>query len=227
MADDEAADEAGSGVCSNSSKYEENDTEALQSSSTDFSEAVSSINQQSKSRWSLSEDTLLRSLKEANDNLSWVDIGKSLNRGKSECKGARMEDSAECRTPAPTKTTADGDSKTAASYGKQMAIGQVSHISVEDLAEIQYQKRYWHEYIGRYLYPASIRIEPDAHFSQSDCHVLGMIDARYQRMRWLETQARFYNETGRMVPLEVIRRKCDAAVRTESNIADWLERINN
>ncbi|TQW11211.1 hypothetical protein IF2G_02153 [Cordyceps javanica] len=186
MADDEAADEAGSGVCSNSSKYEENDTEALQSSSTDFSEAVSSINQR-----------------------------------------ARMEDSAECRTPAPTKTTADGDSKTAASYGKQMAIGQVSHISVEDLAEIQYQKRYWHEYIGRYLYPASIRIEPDAHFSQSDCHVLGMIDARYQRMRWLETQARFYNETGRMVPLEVIRRKCDAAVRTESNIADWLERINN
>ncbi|PQK11734.1 hypothetical protein BB8028_0003g03580 [Beauveria bassiana] len=213
-----------------------------------------------KSGWSLSEDSLLRSMKEANDGLSWEEIGKSLNRGKTECKSrwkvirnqpkqdALPEDgsngNAEHEAPSPTEaddgTAAEADGKTAGDADPintpppdqrvDEAADKVSRPHGEDdLSEHERQKQYWHRHIGRHLYPASIRIEPDAHFSQGDCRVLEMIDARYGSMRWLEAQARFYNETGRMVPLEVIRRKCEDATvrRTEADIDGWLESISD
>ncbi|KAM0670471.1 hypothetical protein ACQRIU_000866 [Beauveria bassiana] len=218
-----------------------------------------STNIKDKSGWSLSEDSLLRSMKEANDGLSWEEIGKSLNRGKNECKSrwkvirnqtkqdALPEDgsngNAEHEAPSPTEAdegaAAEADGKTAGDVDPNNtppdqrvdeAADKVSRPHDEDdLSEHERQKQYWHRHIGRHLYPASIRIEPDAYFSQGDCRVLEMIDARYGSMRWLETQARFYNETGRMVPLEVIRRKCEDATvrRTEADIDGWLESISD
>lgn len=200
------------------------------------------------SGWSLSEDVLLRSMKEASDGLSWEDIGKSLNRGKGECKSRwkvikdeslqdkPSEDEAKetaeqgKQAPAGAKASTKDDSKAPAPADGNgatdgAAIGLLRS-SLEDLAENDCQKQYWREHIGRHLYPASIRVEPDAHFSRGDCLVLEMIDARYRSTRWQEIQARFFNETGRMVPLEVIRRKCeDAAARTEADIAGWLDSI--
>ncbi|KAM3545597.1 hypothetical protein ARSEF1564_001412 [Beauveria bassiana] len=209
-----------------------------------------STNTKDKSGWSLSEDSLLRSMKEANDGLSWEEIGKSLNRGKTECKSrwkvirnqpkqdTLPEDgsngSAEHEAPSPTeadgKTAEDADPNTPPDQRVDEAADKVPRPHDEDdLSEHERQKQYWHRHIGRHLYPASIRIESDAHFPQSDCRVLEMIDARYGSMRWLEAQARFYNETGRMVPLEVIRRKCEDATvrRTEADIDGWLESISD
>ncbi|KAM3516029.1 hypothetical protein MY11210_000311 [Beauveria gryllotalpidicola] len=201
-----------------------------------------------KSGWSLSEDSLLRSMKEANDGLSWEEIGKSLNRGKNECKSrwkaikgqpkqeplpeAGSNGNAEHETPSPAEadgtTAGDADPNTPDHRVEAAADAVVSRQPRDDLSEHERQKRYWHRHIGRHLYPASIRVQPDAHFSQSDCRVLEMIDARYGSMRWLEAQARFYNETGRMVPLDVIRRKCeDATARTEADIDSWLESISD
>lgn len=204
---------------------------------------------ENKSVWSLSEDVLLRSMKEAGDGLSWEDIGKSLNRGKGECKSRwkvikdqplqdkSLEDEAKetggqgKHAPTEAKAAAkDHDSQASAPADEKGetdgAANGLLRSSLEDLTEHERQKQYWREHIGRHLYPASIRVEPDAHFSQSDCLVLEMIDARYQSMRWQEAQARFYNETGRMAPLEVIRRKCeDAAARTEADISGWLDSI--
>ncbi|KAM3429541.1 hypothetical protein MY4824_008195 [Beauveria thailandica] len=211
-----------------------------------------------KSGWSLSEDSLLRSMKEADDGLSWEEIGKSLNRGKNECKSrwkviknhqpaqeALPEDGldgddAKQDQKAPSPTEADDEKTAKVSTPNQQVVEASADAEVvaarqprdddDDLmSEHERQKRYWHRHIGRHLYPASVRIEPDAHFSQSDCRVLEMIDARHGSVRWLEAQARFYNETGRMVPLDVIRRKCEdgAAVRTEADIDGWLEGISD
>lgn len=200
------------------------------------------------SGWSLSEDVLLRSMKEASDGLSWEDIGKSLNRGKGECKGRwkfikdeplqdkPSEDEAKetarqaKQAPARAKASTKDDSKAPAPADETRATGGAVNgllrSSLEDLVENDCQRQYWREHIGRRLYAASIRVEPDAHFSRGDCLVLEMIDARYRSTRWQEIQARFFNETGRMVPLEVIRRKCeDAATRTEADIAGWLDSI--
>ncbi|KAM3500033.1 hypothetical protein MY10362_006768 [Beauveria mimosiformis] len=216
------------------------------------------------SGWSLSEDSLLRSMKEADDGLSWEEIGKSLNRGKNECKGrwkviknhqpAQEEtlpedgfdgdDAKHQKAPSPTeaddeKTANDSNTPNqqvveAASADAVVISRQPRYDDDDDdddlISEHERQKRYWHRHIGRHLYPASsVRIEPDAHFSQSDCRVLETIDARYGSMRWLEAQARFYNETGRMVPLEVIRKKCEdgATVRAEADIDGWLESISD
>ncbi|KAJ3498788.1 hypothetical protein NLG97_g851 [Lecanicillium saksenae] len=204
----------------------------------------SSLLEEENLGWTLSEDALLRSMKEANDGMSWEDIGKPLNRSKGECKARwkiiKDQDSQESETKIAkgadehqdpshrkAKTEAKGNTgKLPAPAEENTAVEEISSACLEDASEHDMQRQYWHEHIGRHLYPASIKIEPDAHFSQSDCHVLEMIDARHRSRRWLETQAQFYNETGRMVPLEVIRSKCEnAAVRTEPDIAGWLESI--
>ena len=60
--------------------------------------------------------------------------------------------------------------------------------------------------LGR-LYPAEAALVPDAQWSRADCEVLAALDAKHCADRWLELQAGFYNATGRMVPLEVLRAK--------------------
>ncbi|OAQ96289.1 hypothetical protein LLEC1_00144 [Akanthomyces lecanii] len=206
---------------------------------------------ENKPGWSLSEDVLLQSMKENGDGLSWEDIGKSLNRGRNECKSRwriikdqvlqeivsedNPKESVEHGKQAPAEAKAatkdDYSRASAPADEKIMTCGAANELlssSSEDLTEHDRQKQYWREHIGRNLYPTFTRIEPDARFSQSDCLILEMIDARYRSMRWQETQACFYNETGRMVPLEVIRSKCEnAAVRTEADIAGWLANIPN
>lgn len=51
---------------------------------SDGSKSASETDNQS--HWTISDDLLLRGMKESTDNLSWVDIGKSLNRGKNDVK---------------------------------------------------------------------------------------------------------------------------------------------
>lgn len=81
--------------------------------------------------------------------------------------------------------------------------------------EAQAQVRYSQKHIWPKLYPHAIRPPPDAYFTKRDCDILAAVDSKYKRSKWLEMQANFYNVTGRMVPLDVIRRKCDAAEKLE------------
>ncbi|KFA62636.1 hypothetical protein S40285_10284 [Stachybotrys chlorohalonatus IBT 40285] len=74
------------------------------------------------------------------------------------------------------------------------------------------------KHVWKELYPhddggdgAAARHRPDAAFGRSDCEVLAAVESRYQRSKWLEMQANFFNVTGRLVPLEAIRAKCERA----------------
>lgn len=201
-----------------------------------------------KSTWSISEDALLRAMKEANDGLSWVDIGTSLNRTKGDCK-ARWK----AIKDLPTPITTDLETNTEASAsvankeeptekGVDQETGETKAApdpqtgdrddsiptgpEASQLLQYQQQREYWREHIASHLYPDSVQIDPDGYFSKSDCDVLRLADAQYRSMRWLEVQARFYNETGRMVPLEVIRKKCGhGSNRTHADIADWVNGV--
>lgn len=59
------------------------------------------------------------------------------------------------------------------------------------------------------------KIKPDDNFSLLDCRVLGLLSAKRKADRWLELQSSFYNATGRMVPLELLRYKIEEAKGTK------------
>ncbi|GKU00323.1 hypothetical protein FLAG1_02372 [Fusarium langsethiae] len=73
------------------------------------------------------------------------------------------------------------------------------------------QMKYLHKQIYEEMYPADIHPQPDAYLNERDCALLSTIDSKYKQSRWLEMQANFYNVTGRMVPLEAIRDRCERA----------------
>lgn len=77
-ADEDSTDPADQSSDTKSSAPSKSDTE------NDGSKSASETDNQS--RWTISEDVLLRGMKESTDNLSWVDIGKSLNRSKNDVK---------------------------------------------------------------------------------------------------------------------------------------------
>lgn len=79
------------------------------------------------------------------------------------------------------------------------------------------QKRYMHQRVHTALYGRSIAPEPDEYFSQRDCDILANIESKYKQGKYLEMQANFYNVTGRMIPLSVIRDKCERAEEEQSN----------
>ncbi|KAH7263896.1 hypothetical protein B0J15DRAFT_257427 [Fusarium solani] len=71
--------------------------------------------------------------------------------------------------------------------------------------------RYLQDRVYKLLYPPEIHPEPDENFCKKDCELLGSIDSKYKKNRWLEMQANFFNVTGRLIPLELIRAKCERA----------------
>ncbi|KAI5461077.1 hypothetical protein BGZ63DRAFT_424005 [Mariannaea sp. PMI_226] len=90
----------------------------------------------------------------------------------------------------------------------------------ENSSDRHCEMRYLQDHIYTTLYPAEIYPEPDAYFSARDCRLLGLIDSKQKRNRWLEMQANFYNVTGRMVPLELIQDKCERAEEAAAAMAE-------
>ena len=80
------------------------------------------------------------------------------------------------------------------------------------------QARYLHRHIYSDLYPPLITPRPDEYFGPRDCEILAAVESKWQRSKWLEMQANFYNVTGRMVPLHVIREKCERAGQENERI---------
>lgn len=62
--------------------------------------------------------------------------------------------------------------------------------------------------------------EPDEVFDEDDCILLALADSRRRENRWLDIQADYYNVTGRMVPLEVLRWKLVGGQEPEGALGD-------
>ncbi|RYP91453.1 hypothetical protein DL770_002392 [Monosporascus sp. CRB-9-2] len=73
-------------------------------------------------------------------------------------------------------------------------------------------KEYFYRHVLGGLYPDRLRIEPDGEFwSADDCAVLATLEARQRALRWEHLQSEFYNATGRMVPLGLLKAKVESA----------------
>lgn len=220
-----------------------------------------------ESGWSISEDHLLRGMKEDSRQPTWVEIAKALNRGKKDVqtrwkliknqphKGDIDKDdeaNTASKNPGENKPTTAKDSskwhkgehntrliaenkiaksraasKTATADTIAILSGEVpssdpdSDSDHNDLGygpcdERRRQARYLHRHVYTDLYPPSLSPAPDAYFGPRDCEVLAAVESKYQRAKWLEMQANFYNVTGRMVPLDLIREKCERAEAEEA-----------
>ncbi|KAM4055949.1 hypothetical protein HRG_002874 [Hirsutella rhossiliensis] len=291
-----------------SERIDDASTDARPRAATDKSAGASSAD---SGGWSISEDCLLRSMKESKDNLPWADIGTALGRTKNdvrarwvvirdqpaqfayseEASGEEQESSIQqspgtskpskkpAKAPDETPSAVSDESqaasepaKNAKSKGKGKAAAPTKwhkgqrndKVAMEnksarskaaeanererdilsgeeassessgplgdeedddddddDAGGLHYgwpeskcqDVRYLRNHVYPELYPGMIQPEPDEFFGEHDCAVLAAVDSKYKRSRWLEMQANFYNVTGRMVPLYLIRDKCERAER--------------
>lgn len=83
------------------------------------------------------------------------------------------------------------------------------------------------------LHPAYLGLDPESRFMKQDCKVLAEVEDKMQRGKWLEMQANFSNATGKMVPLSIIRARCEAIDAEEQTrarddkIAAWKAGLND
>ncbi|KAH7152517.1 hypothetical protein B0J13DRAFT_266358 [Dactylonectria estremocensis] len=254
--------------------------------------------------WSLSEDCLLRSMKEGDNPATWAAISAVLNRPKSQVRSrwSIIKDLPPHRSadftiePEPVSSSdqvtdsssAENDSaniKKGKGKGKQVSKATKGHrgarndkVAFENkqttakatkiqeesrqslsgdgasfdsatsssslessslfdggygCSDKRHEMRYLQDHIYADLYPVDIRPKPDAHLGKRDCELLGAIESKLKRSKWLEMQANFFNVTGRMVPLDAIRARCERAEEvvkpkprpTAKELAARLERV--
>lgn len=185
-------------------------------------------------KWSPSEDAAILSMKEGGE--TWVAIGQAIGRGKKEVQKRWKElstqqqeqtGSATVRVPIDTENDADNEMTDAggkkgkgkgkggtkpASPTKSNALVTISSDSDNEVdsasgngadsdAEV-YTRMY-----SNLNLEDTAALEPDSDFDMQECKVLKVVDVKNKVNRWLQVQADFFNATGRMVPVDVLRRK--------------------
>ncbi|KAK2936335.1 hypothetical protein FoTM2_004279 [Fusarium oxysporum f. sp. vasinfectum] len=203
--------------------------------------------------WSLSEDCRLRSMKEAGE--TWTFISDSLCKTKDDDSDddTSSEDMSETKTRKSTVANkwhkgarnlkvakenqeAKARAKAKTSLPDVSSADEAKDESDDDSSLFRYgdrekreQMKYLQEHVYGAMYPPYIHPQPDAYLGKRDCALLATIDSKYKRSRWLEMQANFYNVTGRMVPLESLKARCERAEaeKTERSKTRELERRMN
>ncbi|KAK2598967.1 hypothetical protein QQS21_005572 [Conoideocrella luteorostrata] len=195
--------------------------------------------------WTVSEDFLLTSMKESEDNLSWADIGTSLNRGKNNVKN-RWKIIKDCR-PGSLKNYNDDKvsqgSETAAIHMlKSPAENACQGTRPTERKELHYKGamrenktanpgnsnvgQYLYRDLHHGLYPPDIDFEPHKRLSPEDYAALATINSKSNQSRMLKMQANFLNVAGKHIPISCLCEKLQIPRyidnRTEAN---KLERI--
>lgn len=193
--------------------------------------------------WTLSEDAILRGMKtDERSSASWREIAKALRKSQQACKarwkvlqaipGAAIpdHDDDDDTTPAPASAPPATRRR-----GQPMRPDREEEaedsLDEEDYTygfgdlEQRRQNRYFHRHILGTLYPPTRRHpDPDANFPRRDCDILAACESRREHVKWLEMQANFYNVTGRMIPLHVIRDRCDQG-KERTRIESWARNV--
>lgn len=184
------------------------------------------------SRWSESQDALLRSMKEGGE--TWADIATALDRGKQEVR-LRFKDiqAVNRRGSKVDRFTGRHNLRDKASFPKKTSkrhsqahkkstldlsrrLGNHSTSATTDSTDSEAQQQmYLQDQIRENLYPPYLSLQEDDHFTKRDCAVLATVDSKMKRGKWLEMQANFFNVTGKMVPISVFRDKCEASEAEE------------
>ncbi|KAH7166249.1 hypothetical protein EDB81DRAFT_281329 [Dactylonectria macrodidyma] len=172
-----------------------------------------------------------------------MDKGKHVSKTTKWHKGARNDKVAFENKQAKVKATEIQQETRQSLSGEEASFESATSSSSLESTSIPHggygysgkrdEMRYLQDHIYADLYPADIHPEPDAHLGKRDCELLGAIESKLKRSKWLEMQANFFNVTGRMVPLDAIRARCERAEEvakpkprpTTRDLAIRLERV--
>ncbi|RKK21877.1 hypothetical protein BFJ66_g11998 [Fusarium oxysporum f. sp. cepae] len=151
-------------------------------------------------------------------------VANKWHKGARNLKVAKENQEAKARAKAKTS----GKDVSSADEAKDESDDDSSLFRYGD-REKREQMKYLQEHVYGAMYPPYIHPQPDAYLGKRDCALLATIDSKYKRSRWLEMQANFYNVTGRMVPLESLKARCERAEaeKTERSKTRELERRMN
>ena len=163
--------------------------------------------------WTAFQDASVLDGKEAGK--SWADIGKEIGKGKKEVQKRHKFLAALKATTQDTEDVAAEPVEEAAAdaFDKPFdpANDYYAHLYAKHQETMQKREEWFN---SLYLPPPNpndlLRNQADASFTDRDCAVLRMLEDRRQdtsQYRWLELQADFFNATGRMVDLDVLRWK--------------------
>jgi hypothetical protein len=159
--------------------------------------------------WTPSQDAIILSMKEGDE--TWASIGKAIGRGKKDVQKRWKELSAESRSIHIAVDTSDGDGASAEDNVRRRATS--SSGQTDDSSE---QQRKIVDMLaaqcGEPGKSVGEKMVADENFSALDCQVLSLLEVKHKVQRWLELQAGFFNATGRMVPVEMLRRKLGEAI---------------
>ncbi|KAG6003866.1 hypothetical protein E4U21_001614 [Claviceps maximensis] len=181
-----------------------------------------------QSGWTISEDSMLRGMKNESTNIvSWADIAKALRRTKNDVRArwrlikdnnARdAEASSTDRSPSAEPAKPMSATSCASSGHEHHDDDQDEGDDQDDFDDIygndseddeqSAQRRYLYRDIYGCLYPPNLDLAPDGILSKEDCAILATIDSQYERNRLLEMQANFLNAAGREIPISYLREK--------------------
>ncbi|KAH6987314.1 hypothetical protein BKA56DRAFT_267795 [Ilyonectria sp. MPI-CAGE-AT-0026] len=197
-----------------------------------------------KGKATTSSVTSHRDSNESNANGKGKGKGKQASNTNKWHKGTRNDKVASENKQAKAKATKtlqetskilsgeEASSESSASSSSSSQSSSISQLGYGN-SEKNDEMRYLQDHIYADLYPAAIHPEPDAYLSKRDCELLAAIDSKQKCSRWLEMQANFFNVTGRMVPLDAIRARCERAEERERSnarqtgrdLADRLEKV--
>ncbi|KAH8891365.1 hypothetical protein GQ53DRAFT_866251 [Thozetella sp. PMI_491] len=177
--------------------------------------------------WTPSQDAIILSMKKGNE--TWAIIGKAVGRSKKEVQKRHKELAAgtaggqgpgnDGTNEAPSadnnsrKDQADCEkSPKQGSKNPQAAVAQDllsfpavdAHFALTQRQTAAFRKIYGDHYK---VHTLSDKIVPDRNFSERDCEMLALLVAKTKAERWYELQAAFFNLTGRMVSVDVLKHK--------------------
>ncbi|KAG9258310.1 uncharacterized protein F5Z01DRAFT_689620 [Emericellopsis atlantica] len=253
----EASDEDGGEITdsTNSAVLTTTDTGTSDADTTEERDTEAETTDKSNgSGWTFSEDAQLRGMKTDDRGPTWVEIARVLHRRKGECQKRWNKIKGRKRgTRAPSKKqthirTEHAKAKDNAEDTAQESKAADCRISSKchgDLARENLTYRhdairssdaeYLQNHIRPSLYPRLIAPAADEYLSQEDCDILATSHSKYKHSKWLEMQANFYNCTGRMVPLSIIRDKCERAEaeagaaaknnRARARVTQWVSSV--
>lgn len=203
---------------------DDSQTTSTDGSSSDEGTSDSDGEVQPSSSWTPSQDALILSMREGGE--SWIDIGRAISCGAKEAekrweelagRGAEQSEAKNEKTKGKKgkggKTNGKGNAKTAKQPADTSSGPDTNNKTAGGDINQLYQREEVSAAILSGLYDDAFakKIKPDDNFSPLDCRVLGLLSSKRKADRWLELQASFFNATGRMVPVELLRHKVEEA----------------
>jgi hypothetical protein len=179
--------------------------------------------------WTASQDAIILAMKEGGE--TWSVIGNALGRGKDEARLHWKEITNTGDSQVSGKT--DKRERSIKGHRTVYSVSSDSEVDSEawspqrELANLKRREEAALAMMSRaYDQPGESDAE-DESFSTLDARVLAMLRLKRKDEKWLEIQAGFFNATGRMVDVELLKQKMDTLAEPDVEPEDGFSALDS